>query len=116
MTWEMVQVSVSLVLTMFISTAGVGLIIYIALLLRDRNLRKEEAMKFPKKLYTKIQRKWCENYQSVTGFEPLMDDYEAGNRTFQQAANLSVWWFEDWSNDAFLKCDFNHLSIDMSED
>lgn len=48
------------------------------------------------------QRAWCKNYQEVTGFEPLMDDFLYGNETFVQAARLSVRWFEDWSSDAHL--------------
>jgi hypothetical protein len=67
-------------------------------------------MKFPKKLYTEEQKAWCVNYEKRTTFEPLMDDYEAGNCTFQEAANYSVRWFEDWSIDALRNCDLNQLS------
>jgi len=49
------------------------------------------------------QKKWCKTYQAATGFEPLMDDFEAGNETFLEAVQKSTVWFEDWANDALLK-------------
>lgn len=51
---------------------------------------------------TKEQREWCKQYKQQTTFEPLMDDFLAGNKTFVQAAKLSNRWFEDWSSDAYL--------------
>lgn len=51
---------------------------------------------------TKEQREWCKEYQRWTDFEPLMDDFLAGNETFVQAAKKSTRWFEDWSSEAFL--------------
>lgn len=61
-----------------------------------------ENMVLTKKVYTADQRRWCENYEDRTGFEPLMEDFEAGDETFAQAAQKSVVWFEDWSSDALL--------------
>ncbi len=46
------------------------------------------------------QRKWCRMYQETTTFEPLMDDFEAGEETFREAALKSILWFEHWSGDA----------------
>ena len=61
-------------------------------------------MKFARGKYTKEQRKWCERYERETGFDPhAMGDYEAGNKTFVDAAKDSVHWFEDWSNDTYLR-------------
>ena len=51
---------------------------------------------------TKEQRAWCKEYEKYTTFEPLMDDFLAGNESFVTAARYSVRWFEDWSNDAYL--------------
>lgn len=51
---------------------------------------------------TKEQRAWCKLYKNETGFEPLMDDFLAGNSTFIVSAKMSVRWFEDWSSDAHL--------------
>lgn len=51
---------------------------------------------------TKKQREWCKLYQKETTFEPMMDDFLAGNVTFVEAAKNSNRWFEDWSSDAFL--------------
>lgn len=51
---------------------------------------------------TKEQRAWCKEYQRQTGFEPLMDDFLAGNESFLAGARTSVRWFEDWSSDAHL--------------
>lgn len=50
----------------------------------------------------KAQKAWCTNYQNETGFDPLMDDFYAGNETFVQAAKKSVRWFESWASDAHL--------------
>ena len=68
-------------------------------------------MNLKSKRYTKKQREWCENYQSKTTFEPMMGEYEAGTETFRQAICRNVKWFEDWSRDAFLRCDKDNLSI-----
>lgn len=57
-------------------------------------------MNFAKDKYTKDQREWCERYEARTGFDPMMDDYEAGNVTFYEAAQKSVSWFEDHAADA----------------
>jgi hypothetical protein len=51
---------------------------------------------------TKKQRAWCKLYAAQTTFEPLMDDFLAGNCTFVEAAKRSNKWFEDWFSDAFL--------------
>lgn len=48
------------------------------------------------------QRAWCKEYENSTTFEPLMDDFLAGNESFAQAAKKSRDWFENWMNDAFL--------------
>ena len=53
------------------------------------------------------QRAWCKNYQEVTGFEPLMDDFLYGNESFVHAERNSVRWFEDWSNEAHLNVGHN---------
>jgi hypothetical protein len=61
-------------------------------------------MKFPKDKYTAAQRKWCEQYEADTGFDPhAMADYEAGVKTFVQAAQDSIHWFESWSSDVYLR-------------
>lgn len=51
------------------------------------------------KKYTSEQRAWCEAYEKLTGFDPLMCDFEAGNESFITAAKNSKKWFEDWSSD-----------------
>ena len=66
-------------------------------------------MKYPKKIFTEAQIAWCKNYENETTFEPLMDDFIAGNQTFQEAAESSIHWFESWSSDALLQCDNNYL-------
>ena len=47
------------------------------------------------------QRQWCKEYEYRTTFEPLMDDFLAGNESFYQAAKKSLNWFVNWSNEAF---------------
>ena len=56
---------------------------------------------------TKEQRKWVRDYKMHTSFEALMDDFEAGNESFYEAARKSISWFEDWSSDAHLKAGAN---------
>lgn len=51
---------------------------------------------------TSKQKAWCKAYEDSTTFEPLMDDFIAGNESFAQAARKSRNWFESWMNDAFL--------------
>lgn len=57
-------------------------------------------MKFQKGRYTPEQQAWCVLYEGRTGFDPMMDNFEAGNETFYQAAQKSVRWFEDHAADA----------------
>lgn len=54
------------------------------------------------KRMNKAQRAWCKEYESQTGFEPLMDDFRAGNVSFKDAAHKSNRWFESWASDAYL--------------
>ena len=54
-------------------------------------------------LLTPKQRSWCRRYEQQTTFEPLMDDFLAGNESFLEAARNSVWWFTEWSNEAHCK-------------
>lgn len=68
-------------------------------------------MNIKNKKYTKKQIEWCDNYLDATTFDPLMDQFEAGEETFQQAAQRSVHWFEQWSQNALLNCDKNQISL-----
>ncbi len=56
-----------------------------------------------KRRMTKEQRDWCKLYLDQTTFEPLMDDFLAGNVSFVDAARNSNRWFESWSSDAHLQ-------------
>lgn len=58
--------------------------------------------RWPLTKYDQRQRKWCAHYESMTGFEPLMCDFEAGNQSFVEAAKLSVDWYESHTGDMFL--------------
>lgn len=58
--------------------------------------------RWPAPKYTERQRKWCEHYERMTGFEPLMCDYEAGNESFVQAADKSTQWYEVHTSDMYL--------------
>ncbi len=51
---------------------------------------------------SKAQRAWCKKYEDETTFEPLMDNFLAGEETFEEAARNSIQWFEHWSGDALL--------------
>ena len=60
--------------------------------------------------YNLAQVAWCKNYEFITTFPPMMDEFEAGKETFNQAALRNVKWFEDWSNEALHKCDLKDES------
>ncbi len=61
-------------------------------------------MKFARGKYTAKQRAWCEMYERETGFDPhAMGDFEAGIKTFVEAAKDSIRWFEDWASDVGLR-------------
>ena len=51
--------------------------------------------RYPRDLYTKAQEDWCIEYEDITTFEPLVGDYEAGNCSFEVAAEDSLIWFRD---------------------
>lgn len=53
--------------------------------------------------YDERQRAWCLRYENETTFEPLMDGYETGETSFAEAAKLSLFWFESWASDAYLR-------------
>lgn len=53
--------------------------------------------------YNAQQRDWCVAYEAETGFDPMMDDYEAGLQTFAEAAVSSLRWYEDHTTDAHLR-------------
>ncbi|MCI5068454.1 hypothetical protein [Acidovorax sp.] len=53
--------------------------------------------------YDSQQREWCIAYEAETGFDPMMDDYEAGLQTFAEAAVASLRWYEDHTSDAHLR-------------
>lgn len=59
--------------------------------------------KYPKKLYSEDQKNWCSRYEADTGFEPLMDEYEAGNESFVDGAKRSLGWFSDWAEETHRK-------------
>lgn len=65
--------------------------------------RATEPEKWTAACYDDRQRAWCARYEHETGFEPLMDDFEAGNQTFVEAAQASTRWYEDHTNDAYLR-------------
>ncbi len=52
--------------------------------------------------YTAAQRKWCDTYRSLTGFDPIMDAFEAGEESFEDSAHWNIKWFQDHSTDALL--------------
>lgn len=52
--------------------------------------------------YTQEQWDWCQKYESRTGFDPMMESFEAGDRSFYDAARSAVSWYEMHSIDAFL--------------
>ena len=59
--------------------------------------------KWTKKLYSEAQKKWCDDYELWTGFEPLMSHYESGEQTFEECAKASVRWYEMHTSDMHLR-------------
>jgi len=55
---------------------------------------------YPRRFYTLEQRAWCIRYECQTFFEPVMDDYEAGNQTFEEAQAWNKQWLLDWAKEA----------------
>ena len=64
--------------------------------------RSRSTVKRRSAVMTAEQKAWCKLYEQQTTFEPLMDDFLAGNETFVAAAKKSNYWFESWSSDAHL--------------
>lgn len=56
-------------------------------------------MKSKKVVMSKARKAWCAEYERATSWEPLMDDYLAGNESFMEAANHSIQWFRDWAQE-----------------
>lgn len=54
---------------------------------------------YPRKHYTVAQRAWCIRYETETLFEPVMDEYEAGNCTFEAAQAWNKQWLLDWAKE-----------------
>ena len=64
---------------------------------------KAKRQKWPPPKYTEAQKKWCDDYESWTGFEPLMGDYEEGRRTFEESPKSSVRLYEMHTMDMHLR-------------
>ena len=60
-------------------------------------------MKFPKGKYTADQQAWCRKYESETGFDPMTDDFEAGNVSFYSAAQNAIHWYESHTSSVHLR-------------
>lgn len=64
---------------------------------------EDAAQRWAAPKYGPKQREWCIAYETETGFDPMMDDYEAGLQTFAEAAVASLRWYEDHTRDAHLR-------------
>jgi hypothetical protein len=58
---------------------------------------------YPETLYRPKQREWCEKFERETGFEPMLDEYESGEKTFPEIAKFDIEWYESHSSDVFLQ-------------
>src|SRR5262245_24949980 len=70
--------------------------------IRHATTRKIRTMTTAASKYTSEQRAWCETYQRETGFAPMMDQFERGDQTFDEAAWRSIRWYEAHTSDAHL--------------
>lgn len=52
--------------------------------------------------YNAEQKAWVERFKARTGFDPDMDSFKSGEKSFFEAARDSCTWWEDHSNDAML--------------
>lgn len=66
----------------------------------DGNAKKQ---KWTSEHYNDAQKQWCDDYESWTGFEPIMADYEAGRASFLSCAKASVRWYEMHTADMHLR-------------
>lgn len=64
--------------------------------------------------YTDEQWAWCEKYESRTGFDPMMSDFETGEENFYQAAQKSIQWYESHSSDAYLAISANVPGLEIA--
>lgn len=55
---------------------------------------------FDRSKYTPEQWEWCVKYENRTGFDPMMEDFEAGIKTFYEAAQHACAWYDDHTGDA----------------
>lgn len=52
---------------------------------------------------TPAQRAWLEQYENLSGFEPLhQDELDSGGMTFAKVAQANIDWFEAWAADTHL--------------
>ena len=58
---------------------------------------------FDRSKYTDEQWEWCVRYEDLTGFDPMMGDFENGVKTFVDAAQFSCEWYAEHTDDAYLK-------------
>ncbi|WP_456293317.1 hypothetical protein [Pseudomonas sp. AK106] len=58
---------------------------------------------------TPAQRAWLEQYENISGFEPMyQDDLDSGEMTFDQVAQGNIDWFESWSAETHLAIQKNN--------
>lgn len=49
------------------------------------------------------ERKWLENFEAESGFEPMhQDDLDAGEMSFGEVARANLQWFQTWSRETYL--------------
>jgi hypothetical protein len=67
----------------------------------DRAAKEHKVMEgFDRSKYTPEQWEWCVKYENRTGFDPMMEDFEAGIKTFYEAAQHACAWYDDHTGDA----------------
>lgn len=57
----------------------------------------ESRRSYSRDLYTYSQAHWLDTYEVLTTFEPMVDDYEAGNETLEECFEFNVSWFLSWA-------------------
>lgn len=59
----------------------------------------EERRGYSRKLYSYSQAKWLDDYHTITSFEPMVDDYEAGNESIEECLHFNIEWLLSWAQE-----------------
>ena len=71
--------------------------------IQTHNTRVLEPSRWDGPCYSAAETGWCKMYEQITGFEPLMDDFEQAMAEFATSARNSIDWYENHTTDCLNK-------------